>query len=254
MFGAILGASSFYIGPEICWIFAFFVGSFGLIISKYIEAEKLDSSKNTVDSKFTSQLKNPFVISLFVIGIAFGLETGIRSLIVPPYVLEITDNNVFFMGVFGVILAIIRLVGIIFYKNFLAKYNNGIWFAVIALVTFGTAEIIVSNINSFWMFISVYAVGVCALGWYFPIQSAIFNELIEDKHRATLLSTESMLINGASAVACLLVSGHPMDSNIGSYWLYAGYFVLIAAAIMAAIGTYRYQFNKNTDKTMVSTL
>jgi hypothetical protein len=182
-----------------------------------------------------AQLKAP-ALALAVLSVAFfGIENGIRNLIYQPFILEITNGNQIYLAYFQVVLALLRLGGIMVYMalKLTLKHRYSKALLVMPLFAFGVAEIVTSQLSNFWVFVAVYGSSVFTLGWFFPLREQYLNSLIPEPSRATLISVDSMVMNLASASTLVMLHSN-VTNQVSQLWIFAGSAALFSSMLLIA--------------------
>lgn len=163
------------------------------------------------------ELTRPCIALFLGSSIFFGIETGIRSVIAQPYVLEL-GGGFRYLAYFQMSLAIARLAGVLLYRFRLASLGRDFQFVLLALLTFGAAEFNAALAPSFARFMGPYALAVFTLGWLFPLRLAFINQRIPDSCRATILSADSMALKTAAGLVCFQLAGSQIMSQLRLGW------------------------------------
>ncbi len=155
---------------------------------------------------------------IFASSLFFGIESGVRNLVAQPYILELKVDE-YFLAYFGMTLSVSRLLGILFYKKFLKRFNKMVEFSVVSLLLFSVAEFVAYKTTNYLIFVSFYSLAIFAIGWYFPIRDIYINSLLEDETRATMLSFDSFVNKLFSAVVCFGIGFANSNMSLNKYWL-----------------------------------
>ncbi len=92
-----------------------------------------------------------------------------------------------------------------------------------------------------WANASIAVAALCAssllVGWSFPVQKQIMNDTIQSSHRrATLLSIESIMDRGISALATLLLASYMASGRMNDFLVHSAIATFVAIAMIALLG------------------
>ena len=208
---------------------------FGLFVPKSsTDCAPVEERSEFKFSKLIPHLKRPALILAIVSVVCFGVEIGIRNLISQPYILEITEGQVIYLAYMQVMLAVIRLLGILAYRwtGMAKRVELHTLMLVLPMFWFGIAEIVTSQITNFWWFMLIYGSAIFSLGWFFPLRDEYINSIIPEKLRATLLSFDSTAFNLSAALVLFAVAGFANGAGIFDLWILAGISLLFSGSIL----------------------
>ncbi len=171
---------------------------------------------------------------LFASGLFFGIETGIRSVVAQPYVINLFGGDVIYLAYFQSVLSVSRLLGIFAYKFKFIHYEKGALFAFVSLILFAFAELVGWKTKTPTVFLIFYSLAVFSMGWYFPIRRTVLTSfIVNPKHRATIFSLDNMVLELGSGLTCLVLgySITHVKQDIQGYWIYGAIALLISAAL-----------------------
>jgi MFS family permease len=230
--GSFVGAYLTSIKPASVWWLVVVVGTLASIVALKTPQGSTDKHEDNEPIKLKSivkSIKSPILIMIFVATIFFGFEAGVRNMIYQPFILELNDGKYMYLAYFQATLALARILGILTYRYWLKRFNMGGTFVIAALVIFAIAEWIASTATNYWTFIPFYCFAIFSLGWYFPVRMSILNHLVQEKFRATILSVDSMLDTGMSALACLMLYFFIAEGDIAYFWRWGSVGLMLSA-------------------------
>lgn len=112
------------------------------------------------------------------------------------------------------------------------------WLSDRALVTALTLTLAVTMGVIPWLGAGAAIAALClfslAVGWSFPVQKQVMNDAIPDsRYRATMLSIESIVHRGISAIATLLMANYMARGAMNEFLVNASLATLVAAVLIA---------------------
>ena len=118
------------------------------------------------------------------------------------------------------------------------------WLPDVHLVTVLTLALAVTLGAIPWLGGSGTVLSLClfslAVGWSFPVQKQVMNDAIPDsRYRATLLSIESILDRGVSALVTLLLATAAAGGRMNDFLVQSAVVTVVTALLIAAIGIKR---------------
>jgi MFS family permease len=188
-------------------------------------------------------LANPLLLSLLALGFLYGIETGTRDSIMQPYVVGyLSKGNAYGMVVVQAIVAVAGIIGnrlAAFWRknhpNSLSRID--IFMLVLPLFAMALAQFFASRVDSLFNFGVLYFLGMIGIGWFYPSQHHVLNELIPETYRAFALSAVNMVSCLMQAMTCLFLAGFLTEGAIGKFWL-IGAAALSTGALVVIFGAF----------------
>ncbi len=209
---------------------------FGAALPKL--AERADSkparsaAANTLEA-FAALGRSPTLVLLMLQGVAiFVLSRMAQVTLFQP----ILDSKALPLASHGLVMSAMTLFEAI--GSFRPQWARR-WLPDRPLVTLLTLSLALALGAIPWLGAYATVTALClfslAVGWSFPVQKQVMNDAIPDsKYRATLLSIESIVDRGISAIATLLMAGYMARGAMNEYLTDAALATIVAAVLIAA--------------------
>lgn len=188
-------------------------------------------NKAGIKGGFSSQLA---LWTVFSVMIFYGLEFGIRNVIITPFVyFDLNNGNVENLWLQVLAQVIGGVAGNLYYSKKLVNkvrfYKS--FYIALALFLYGLANCVSSFTHSYFVWLICSGVAVFSMGWYFPALDAFITENSPKEYKATCLSLKTAIyyISGG-AILKIYISEITFDT-FRQWWLYSGYFLFIGAGI-----------------------
>ena len=226
----------------LCIIFGFI--SLYIILSSNIGKKSISNLSPNLSAESIFNISALKKIALIVIAfgmIFYGIEFGIRNIIITPYVyLDLNDGNVQNLWLQVFVQVISGLSGNLLYNKLIKRYDtlSKTFLIGIALAIYGVANYVSYLTTSYYTWLLFSGFAVFSMGWYFPVLDALIIESCPAHYKTTFISITTAIYYIAGGIFLKL---NYLSIDIDSFrywWLISSYSLFIAAGIFLSIDFY----------------
>lgn len=240
MVGAVIGGYLGSVNLAIPWLAGFIVLFSLFVFSKlYMKEEyfkpkpfKLKSTfaemKKIASASVKYSIKHPIVVNIVAAGLLLGIATQPWNMFWSPYFNEDLNIDVSLLGWVFAAISIFSMAGMYFAKHTLVrlKERRKVLIFNVLLISIAIAISALADMPSLVVFF--FLVHEIGRGMWKPIQTALMNDYIPSEQRATVISFDSMVSHGGSAVG-LFASGIVATAyGVPVSWIAAAALLLLA--------------------------
>lgn len=230
--GTWVGILSLYVSPSFMWLVLGTFTIITIILAMFSKAGSADESASSEVINFSHAVihlkKTPVLICFLGAALFFGLEQGVRDIVAQPYMLDLTNDELYKYAAMNNVFALFRMAGILFYRYGFSTKGKGIVFVSMSFITFAVVELLIGLTSNVTFFVVLYGLGLFTFGWQFPLRASYLNQYSPENLRATILSTDSMLYTLASSLTSFWVSSSIVRSELNHYWYICAGLCLVA--------------------------
>lgn len=193
-----------------------------------------DSQQTATREAFAALARSPVLIPIMLQGVAIFVLSRIAQVTLFQPILESKSVALAGHGLIMSVMTVFEAAG-----SFRPQWAHR-WVSDRFLVTALTLVLAITLGTIPWLGANTTIAALCvfsfAVGWSFPIQKQIINDAIPDsRYRATLLSVESIVDRGISAIATLALAQYMAMGRMNSFLLDTAIATVIAAALIGML-------------------
>jgi len=214
------------------------------------ESQKISGKDAEINGgKFISSLFNPQVSILNICTIFLGIEMGIRSVILNPYIKDILNQgDLSSLQLQGVVQASAGFFGTFFFKflsnRFFKDFQSSqkskellyTVFIVVAMLIYAGLNFTASITHSYSVFLFFSGLAIVSMGWFFPLRDSLMGLYSNKKNETFLLGSMFSVQYISAAITLYFLKLIRIElGEIRIYWKYGSAMLVVASAILISI-------------------
>lgn len=175
-----------------------------------------------------------------------GIEMGIRSIILNPYLTHILTGDIASLQLNALIQAFSGIFGTILYKfidkklenssYFGSKENQAAFFVALSMMIYSCWDMICAFTKSYSIFLSTSAIAIVTMGWYFPLLDSLVEESSDTNWRSRALSFVSIAQNASAGITLYILNIIEISiEDIRQYWAIGSVFLFTGSLFIFLI-------------------
>ena len=214
------------------------------------ESQKISGKDAEINGgKFISSLFNPQVSILNICTIFLGIEMGIRSVILNPYIKDILNQgDLSSLQLQGVVQASAGFFGTFFFKFLSNRFFNDFQssqkskellytvFIVVAMLIYAGLNFTTSITHSYSVFLFFSGLAIVSMGWFFPLRDSLMGLYSNKKNETFLLGSMFSVQYISAAITLYFLKLIRIElGEIRIYWKYGSAMLVVASTILICI-------------------
>lgn len=245
--GAVLGGYLGAVDLALPWLagsmvlFLLFVVSRFLMMEPYVKRKPLrlkstfEEMKRIASSSVRYGMSHPVIFNMIIAGFLLGIAVQPWNMYWSPFFKDTLNVDTSVLGWMFAAISLFSMVGMHFARHTLARLKDRKSVLIFDIILIAVAIIISSVIGAPYLVVLFFLLHEIGRGMWGPIDSALMNDYVPSKQRATIISFDSMVSHGGSAIG-LFASGLIANSyGIPASWIIGAAVLLMAIPFLMRI-------------------
>jgi len=188
-----------------------------------------DEMKKIAEYSVKYGLKHPVIFNMIAAGFLLGFATQPWNMFWSPFFKDLLNTDTAVLGWIWVGISASMVIGMYFAKQTLAKLKQRNYVLIFDTILISLAIILSALVGMPYLAIIFFFTHEIGRGMWKPIDSALMNDYIPSKQRATIISFDSMITRGGAALGLLMGGFLAKEFGISNSWIFT------AVALLASI-------------------